>query len=74
MATYGRRKAAVFPEPVWAQAMRSLLARMVGRPYFWMGVGTVYPALVTLSISSLRRFTSANVFTGATLFSPVTCT
>ena len=42
MERMGRRKAAVFPDPVWAQAMRSLLAMMMGRAYFWTGVGLEY--------------------------------
>ena len=35
----GRRKAAVFPEPVWAQAIRSRLPTIMGMAYFWTGVG-----------------------------------
>lgn len=37
----GTRKAAVLPEPVWAQDMRSLLARMTGMLFFCTGVGQV---------------------------------
>lgn len=29
----------VLPDPVWAQAMRSLPAHMIGMPYFCTGVG-----------------------------------
>ena len=43
----GRRKAAVFPEPVWAQAMRSLLLRMMGMACFCTGVGLLYWASYT---------------------------
>eukprot|EP00042_Codosiga_hollandica_P051259 m.626658 g.626658 ORF g.626658 m.626658 type:complete len:338 (+) comp58246_c0_seq2:519-1532(+) len=35
----GIRKAAVFPEPVWAQAMRSRRPRMIGMACFCTGVG-----------------------------------
>ena len=44
MERMGRRKAAVFPEPVWAHAIKSLLAIMMGRAYFWTGVGLWYLA------------------------------
>ena len=40
----GTKKAAVLPEPVWAQLMRSLLARMTGIEFFCTGVGVVYLA------------------------------
>lgn len=40
----GTRKAAVFPEPVWAQAMRSRRAIMMGIAYFCTGVGLSYRA------------------------------
>ena len=41
----GRRNAAVFPDPVWAHAMRSLFPIMMGRAYFCTGVGLVYFAI-----------------------------
>lgn len=40
----GRRKAAVFPEPVWAQAIRSRPPIMIGKAYFCTGVGLEYSA------------------------------
>ena len=40
----GSRKAAVLPEPVCAQAMRSRFPMMMGRAYFCTGVGLEYSA------------------------------
>jgi hypothetical protein len=40
----GTRKAAVLPEPVWAQAMRSRRDIMIGIAYFCTGVGLSYLA------------------------------
>jgi hypothetical protein len=37
----GKRKPPVFPEPVWAQAMRSRPPATMGMEYFWTGVGVV---------------------------------
>ena len=57
----GRRKAAVLPEPVWAQPMRSLLAFTIGMAYFWMGVGFLYPDLSMFSRRMSRRLASLKV-------------
>lgn len=40
----GKRKEAVFPEPVCAQAIKSRLLRTMGMLYFWTGVGRSYLA------------------------------
>lgn len=42
-------KFTVFPDPVWAQAITSLPAKMAGMAYFCTGVGLVYPAFLTFS-------------------------
>ena len=52
----GTRKAAVLPEPVWAQDMRSLLARMMGIECFWTGVGLVYLASSMFPFITAVRF------------------
>ena len=39
VATTGTRKAAVLPDPVCAQHIRSLPASASGTACFWMGVG-----------------------------------
>ncbi len=39
----GIRKAAVFPDPVCAQAIRSRPPRIMGMECFWIGVGRSYP-------------------------------
>jgi hypothetical protein len=36
---YGRMKAAVFPDPVWAHAIKSRFSMAAGIATFWMGVG-----------------------------------
>ena len=41
----GTKKAAVFPDPVCAQAIRSRLARITGIEFFCTGVGVVYCAI-----------------------------
>ena len=38
----------VFPEPVWAQAIKSLPASVIGIAYFCIGVGLVNCALLML--------------------------
>jgi len=45
----GNKNAAVFPDPVWALAMRSRPLSTIGNEYFWTGVGTVYLALLMFS-------------------------
>lgn len=42
MERIGKRKAAVFPDPVCAQAIRSLPAITIGTAYFCTGVGLLY--------------------------------
>lgn len=46
----GNKKAAVFPEPVWAHAIRSRPEDITGMEHFCIGVGILYPDLFTLSI------------------------
>lgn len=41
LAMMGKQNAAVLPDPVWAHAIRSLLASPMGIEYFWTGVGFV---------------------------------
>ena len=53
----GKQKAAVLPEPVWAQAMRSRPFRAMGMAYFWTGVGLEYFNLSMLASSSGGNFT-----------------
>lgn len=67
----GRRKAAVLPDPVWAQPIRSLLASTQEMACFWMGVGLAYPDLAMFSSRSLRRLASSKVATGFGTLSPV---
>ena len=57
----GTRKAAVFPEPVWAQDMRSLLARMMGIECFWTGVGFVYLASSMFPFITAVRFSCKEI-------------
>ena len=40
----GKRKPPVFPEPVWAHAIRSRPPATMGMEYFWTGVGVAYLA------------------------------
>jgi hypothetical protein len=37
--TYGKRKAAVFPDPVWAHDIMSRFIMAQGMAIFWIGVG-----------------------------------
>lgn len=48
LAMMGKQKAAVFPDPVWAQAMRSRPCRQMGMEYRCTGVGLVYLHRFTL--------------------------
>ena len=50
LAMMGKQKAAVFPEPVWAQAIKSLPFRQMGMEYLWTGVGLVYLHFFTLAV------------------------
>ena len=70
----GSKKAAVFPDPVCAQAIKSLPAMMMGIAFFCTGVGTLYPDLVTFSINNGLRPAAANWVISLGLFSPVTAT
>lgn len=56
----GRRKAAVLPDPVWAQAIKSRPLIITGIVCFWTGVGVVYLAFAMLSNSSFRKLASEN--------------
>ena len=58
----GRRKAAVFPDPVWAQAIISFAARMLGIAHFWTGVGCLYPSVFRFCNSCSDSLLSLNVF------------
>merc|ERR1719234_965316 len=64
----GRRKAAVLPEPVWAQAM------IMGMPFFCTGVGFLYPDLVTFSTRIGRSPAPVKLLIALGLLSPVTDT
>merc|ERR1740129_1245942 len=70
----GRRKAAVFPEPVWAQDMRSRPDMMMGRQSFCTGVGTLYPDLVMFSKRRGLRPAEEKDLMPPGGFSPVTLT
>ena len=59
LAMMGKQKAAVLPEPVCAQAMRSRPAMPMGMEYRCTGVGFVYLHRCTLAISAWPRSTSA---------------
>ena len=48
----GNKKAAVFPEPVWAQAIRSLPSIIIGTACFCTGVGLEYWANCEMEKSS----------------------
>ena len=48
----GKEKAAVLPDPVWAQAMRSRPASAIGMACFCTGVGFVYLQRAMLLSSS----------------------
>jgi hypothetical protein len=54
----GIRKAAVFPVPFFALAIRLFRYWMIGIDYYWIGVGTVYPFSVSPKISSSLSFNS----------------
>jgi len=49
-------KAAVLPVPVWACPVTSLPAIIKGIIPRWMGVGWVYPKVLTACANSGRRF------------------
>merc|ERR1719234_1905627 len=70
----GRRKAAVLPEPVWAQAIMSLEAMMIGMPFFCTGVGFLYPDFVTFSTRMGLRPAPVKLLMALGLLSPVTDT
>ena len=70
----GKRKAAVLPEPVWAQAIKSRDAITMGMAFFWTGVGLSYlQLLMFLSICDRRPLASKDSM-GLTGFSPDTLT
>ncbi|KAK1281637.1 hypothetical protein QJS10_CPB22g01149 [Acorus calamus] len=50
-AMIGKQKAAVFPDPVWAQAIKSLPAISTGIAYRCTGVGFTYPHRLTFPFS-----------------------
>lgn len=57
----GRTNAAVFPDPVWAHAMMSFPAQMMGRAHFWTGVGSLYPLRAMFRWSWSPRFNCAKL-------------
>ena len=48
----GKRYPTVLPDPVFATEMRSYPCSAIGHDCAWMGVGDLYPALSTASMSS----------------------
>ena len=62
----------VFPDPVWAQAIKSRLAIIIGIACFCTGVGFVYPDFVTFSKTNGRRPEDPKELIAAGMFSPVT--
>uniref|UniRef100_A0A182MEF7 Uncharacterized protein n=1 Tax=Anopheles culicifacies TaxID=139723 RepID=A0A182MEF7_9DIPT len=70
----GSMKAAVLPDPVCAQAIRSRPFMMMGMAYRWMGVGFVYFDLRTFVITSSRSPDFSKLSTGDGGFSPDTRT
>ena len=51
----GKTKAAVLPVPVWAVAKMCSFFMMCGMDFFWIAVGSLYPASwIALSISGAR--------------------
>jgi len=52
---------AVFPDPVWAQAIRSRPAEIMGIPCFWTGVGFTYPDFFTFLFSDSQSPASSKV-------------
>ena len=61
----GKQKAAVLPDPVWAQAIRSRPARPMGMLYRCTGVGLTYLQRFTLAASAGPRSTSWKVVIGS---------
>ena len=59
----GKTKAAVFPVPVWAMAMRSCPCMTLGMAAVWTGVGRVYPAF---SMARRIAFSNPKVLNGMT--------
>jgi hypothetical protein len=70
----GKQKAAVFPDPVWAHAMRSLPAREMGMAWRCTGVGRTYLQRRMLSLSPAPRSISAKVETGGGTSRPLVST
>lgn len=70
----GSKKAAVLPDPVCAQAIRSRPAATMANEYFCTGVGTVYLVRKTFSMRLLWNLASAKVLTQGGTASPVTLT
>ena len=69
--TYGNKKAAVFPEPVWAHPIRSRPLMIHGMAVFWIGVGFLYPDFSILSTRICLNPILSNEETGAGAFSPL---
>jgi hypothetical protein len=73
-AMMGKQKAAVLPDPVCAQAIKSLPAREIGMACFCTGVGFTYLHLRMFSFNACPKSISANVFTDWGTFSPLVST
>lgn len=63
----------VFPEPVWAQPMRSLPDIIIGIACFWIGVGFLYPALNIFSTTYFLKSAVSKLSIARGAFSPLTC-
>ena len=65
LASAGRRKPQVFPEPVLAMAMTSLPLTARGHACAWMGVGDAYPCLSKAAMSFRGNGASWNLVIGS---------
>mmetsp|Transcript_2263 Transcript_2263/g.5861 ORF Transcript_2263/g.5861 Transcript_2263/m.5861 type:complete len:255 (-) Transcript_2263:79-843(-) len=65
LASAGRRKPQVFPEPVLAMAMTSLPLTARGHACAWMGVGDAYPCLSKAAMSFRGKGASWNLVIGS---------
>lgn len=74
LPTVGRRNAAVFPDPVWAQAIKSRPASEIGMACFCTGVGLSYFARRTLFIREGAKSSSANELHPSGTSAPLTST
>jgi hypothetical protein len=63
----------VLPDPVTAQAIKSLLAKITAIDPFWTGVGLTYPAFFMLSSNNVRNPASSKDVMYCGTSEPVTC-